>query len=786
MYCEKCGKVTEGNASLCPECAGTKKKGNSKKLLWLIPGVIAVVVIVIAVSALIKPDKPDIMQATMADEASVGGFFDYVLSGEIMGSSSDYEVVQPQKEQTFLIYMVGSDLESDYGAGSADLGEIMGADIDTETSNFVVFTGGSIRWDLNIATDKNSVYYLDESGKFIHIHDRTLNNMGDPNNLAFFLEYGYYSFPADEYNLILWNHGGGTISGYGVDEIANDYLSLAEIKAALEASPFKGSNKLNSVIFNACLMATIETADVFKDHADYLLASEEVVSAAGYNYNSFAEISEEKHTGPEIAEIIFPAAIQYLKDGLEISYNETVEAMVYRTPFACLDLSKVDGVEGAMNDFFKALDKDISDSFSDISRARDAVYAYGSYYDPSNAAIDHVDIVQFAEKFLDDYPEEAQALIDAVDELEVFLQTETDYSHGVSFYFPYDGLSIAEYSLPFYEMLEFAPDYARFMQNFVKMMEGEEPTVWEDSEEQFGGDEEEEEEPVTEAPTDAEEEEPATEAPTEPEEESETEATTEAEEEEPVTEAPTDAEEVEPSTQAPEKPENQGNVVSEIVLELNDSQKDNFLKAERCVYVKNYQGGYYLVSRTSDVELDGNSLVSQAVNYQYVLTDGEKEIELSMTEYSRTEDEILFTAPVKISRSGARNSYDLFTTGIYAYLSIVVNDKYPDGKILGYYRLTDKNLKTLYQLEDDMTMMSVCYGIMEKEYDDYGNLIPLYNSPGKVEFTSEEVIEVNDDLEIIKKPFNGTNPVYMSVVIYDTHNYSFSTSYRKISAKKMG
>ena len=32
------------------------------------------------------------------------------------------------------------------------------------------------------------------------------------------LNYGFDFFPADSYSLILWDHGGGPVLGYGVDE----------------------------------------------------------------------------------------------------------------------------------------------------------------------------------------------------------------------------------------------------------------------------------------------------------------------------------------------------------------------------------------------------------------------------------------------------------------------------------------------------------------------------------------------------------------------------------------
>lgn len=749
----------------------------SAKLLWLIPVAILIIALVMIVFVISGNQAEKKEMGSRAGDASVGGFIDYVFSGDastVKKSSNSYEPLTNKKKQTFMVYLVGSDLESDSAAASLDLTELQEANIDAQNCNFVIFTGGSTQWHLDIPADKNSIIYLSDDGLY-RLQDKERSNMGDPSTLAFFLEYSYYSFPAEEYHLILWNHGGGSIVGYGQDMLSNkDSLLLKEIKSALEASPFDENNKINSIIFDACLMATVETANIFKDYAEYLIASEEITSGYGFYYDSFAEIVENNATGAELAQILCSESIDYLYF-LDEEYGTNTALDAQKTPFSCMDLSKVEDLEKAMDDFFSALDKDISKSFSKISRARDAVYTYATYASPNNASIDHIDLVEFAEHFLDDYPEEAQALIDAVNEMVEWELTQTDYSHGISFYFPYYGLSAIDYKLDIYSDFDFSKGYTRFMSNFVKMLQGEEPTVWEDSEEQFGTDEEDEEETAAEEKTTQAPQESSSEVATEPVTEKET---------EPSTEKETEPESSEEATK-PQQPEN-SKTVSEISLTLNDAQVKNFLKAERCIYIKNHQGGYYLVSRTSDVDVNGNTLTAQAVDYQYVLTDGEHEIELSMTEFRRTEDEIIYSAPVKLCITGARNSTDVMLEGVYAYLSIVFNDEYPEGKILGYYRLKDKNYETLCQLEEGMTMMSISLGIMEKEKDEYGNLKPIYASDNTTEFVSEEVIEVNDNLEIIKKPFDGQNNVYMSVVIYDTHNYRFSTSYRKIKAKTMG
>ena len=58
--------------------------------------------------------------------------------------------------------------------------------------------------------------------------------MGDSQTLSDFLTWGVKNYPADHMALILWDHGGGSISGVCFDERNNnDSLYLRELDKAL-------------------------------------------------------------------------------------------------------------------------------------------------------------------------------------------------------------------------------------------------------------------------------------------------------------------------------------------------------------------------------------------------------------------------------------------------------------------------------------------------------------------------------------------------------------------------
>ena len=106
--------------------------------------------------------------------------------------------------------------------------------------------------------------------------------MADPNTLLNFMNFAKENYPAEKYALIMWDHGGGAVSGFGQDQNAskNDHLFIDEIKQALD----NFGTKLEFVGFDACLMANMETAYALKDSANYLVASEELEPGTGWNY----------------------------------------------------------------------------------------------------------------------------------------------------------------------------------------------------------------------------------------------------------------------------------------------------------------------------------------------------------------------------------------------------------------------------------------------------------------------------------------------------------------------
>ncbi len=137
-------------------------------------------------------------------------------------------------------------------------------------------------------------------GKLEVIEDLGETATGDPAVLADFVSWGLTTFPADRHALIFWDHGAGWF-GFGSDDASpdKDGLSFAEIDQALTAGlATAGVDDLSLIGFDACLMGSWETARTVAEHAEYMLASEELEPGHGWDYRALAKLRDDPSTDP--------------------------------------------------------------------------------------------------------------------------------------------------------------------------------------------------------------------------------------------------------------------------------------------------------------------------------------------------------------------------------------------------------------------------------------------------------------------------------------------------------
>ena len=200
---------------------------------------------------------------------------------------------------TIMLYMCGTDLESNYSMATKDLQEIANATI-ANNVNIIVYTGGCTGWKNNLMSNRtNQIYKIEAGGQFRLLNDNVGNKpMVTPSTLAEFIQFCAANYPADRNMLIFWDHGGGSLTGYGYDQRfkSSGSMTLDGIDQALSS----GGVRFDVIGFDACLMATVETAQVASRYADYLLASEESEPGIGWYYTNWVTLLSRNTSTPTL------------------------------------------------------------------------------------------------------------------------------------------------------------------------------------------------------------------------------------------------------------------------------------------------------------------------------------------------------------------------------------------------------------------------------------------------------------------------------------------------------
>lgn len=356
-------------------------------------------------------------------------------------------------KQTVMMYIIGSNLESENGAAAADMKEIQKSGMDSDVVNCILYTGGCNNWTNNISSHKNSFYRI-VKGKRKLLKTEKQKNMTKPSTLTGFINYCYENFKADKYTLILWDHGGGAIHGYGDDEnYKGDGMSLQSLKKALGNSTLCQRDKIETVAFDACLMGSAEIAAGLKKYARYFVASEESIAGPGYDYSFMKEFSQPQMDGSKVGSSIVDYFYKYYDDLLILD----------ESTLSCIDLSKMDRVESALNQLSARATKGLSSSYKKLKNSRRNLDEYG---DESSFSYDLVDTSRMAKGMAKLYPAEAQALQDAIADAVISCKTTGENACGLTLYYPYSEPDYGPISLTIYSGFGFASKYEKYINKF--------------------------------------------------------------------------------------------------------------------------------------------------------------------------------------------------------------------------------------------------------------------------------------------------------------------------------
>ena len=379
-------------------------------------------------------------------------------------TSNDSLLTQGNLDRTIMIYMVGSNLESEGGMASLDIKEIEKANINLDDVNILVYAGGSNSWKNGFSN--NTIYELTSTG-FSMVKEDVKSNMGEPATLTRFLEYGKDNYESDAYSLILWNHGAGPILGYGADEVYNnDNLFLSELDTAIKNSGFSESNKLEFIGFDACLMASAEVANTLSDYTNYMVASQDLEPGYGWDYSFLSNVNKNTTT-EELGKYIIDQTDSYYKN-LNSKYGGKY---TFSLTLSLLDLTKIDELETDLNNLFTQVDTTLTNNgyssiVSNITKAK----SFG--YDGIDKSYDLIDLYGVATELDDLYSEKATKLKSSIEDVVVYQKSNVEGANGISIYYPYYTKSLITQFLKIYKGLDFANEYTLFLDNYSRILTG--------------------------------------------------------------------------------------------------------------------------------------------------------------------------------------------------------------------------------------------------------------------------------------------------------------------------
>ena len=381
---------------------------------------------------------------------------DEVIQGELP--------VQETKEYTLMVYMIGSNLESKLGSASADIEEMEESGLDYQKANLILYTGGSARWFSDVPCDRNCVIDMSREGEDRVVASTAKNaDMGAFETLAAFVNFCTEKYPAEHYGLILWDHGGGPLWGYGADELfQGDGLLLSEMQLAMERTVFSGSRKLDFVGFDACLMGNLETMAVWEPYAEYYVGSEELEPGDGWDYHFLKALNQKSKDPVKVTTAIVQAFENYYKANKTQYFNPDVTLSVTK-------LSEIRNVQAVLANAALVMTKDVErgqaqELFATRAKAK-SFGITGRAEDGTQFYYDLVDMGSFAEGFKKLSEQEGKDLLAALKKFVVKNYSNVDGASGVTFYYPANNRGQYHEMRETYEKLGLNREYGDFIKS---------------------------------------------------------------------------------------------------------------------------------------------------------------------------------------------------------------------------------------------------------------------------------------------------------------------------------
>ena len=205
-------------------------------------------------------------------------------------------------------------------------------------------------------------------------------DMADPNMISAFVEGAIKAYPARQYALFPWNHGGGWRDLNNDDNAGKEKVHKGDsinvfhdaVQAGLKAG---GIKKLDLISFDMCLMGQLEVAAEMRDIADVMVASQDLEPGLGQPYTAIIETFGKGTKGPR------GIATNLVQEYDKFHKNDAVRS----TTMAAYDLSVFDEVNTKLNAVCDKLIPEMSKDWVPLAKS----YLYAEQYNASRDEFHH-------------------------------------------------------------------------------------------------------------------------------------------------------------------------------------------------------------------------------------------------------------------------------------------------------------------------------------------------------------------------------------------------------------
>lgn len=303
-------------------------------------------------------------------------------------------------EWTIMIYLCGTNLESEYDSyyreysslATSDIKEILSVSNQPDDVNIIIQTGGAAHWSMSEISPDNIGRFHVANKRLVEDAQLPQANMGSKETFKSFMEWGLTQYPADKTGVIFWNHGGG-MSGVCFDEnYYKDGLLSSEIHSALTDvfTSLGRTDKLEFVGYDACLMSVQDIAEKNSEFFNYMVSSQETESGYGWDYDNWVDdLYNKKSTTAILKEISDSFVSSYNESYGSDSNNQTMSYLnlsnmeEYKESFETLAEKLYDVTAKYTKSKFQKLMKKVTTYGNEIMTKKDYEY-YSQYYDLSD------------------------------------------------------------------------------------------------------------------------------------------------------------------------------------------------------------------------------------------------------------------------------------------------------------------------------------------------------------------------------------------------------------------